>query len=92
MSYTCCCCCCCFCCQAGAAAHGIPLYQHIANLAGNPHPVLPVPSFNVINGGVHAGNSLAPQEFMILPVGCVGRRGDISCPQAMSSNMIAYIY
>ena len=47
--------------QAGAAAKGVPLYQHIANLAGNPRPVLPVPSFNVINGGVHAGNALAPQ-------------------------------
>merc|ERR1712050_526989 len=31
--------------------------------------VLPVPSFNVINGGSHAGNRLACQEFMILPVG-----------------------
>eukprot|EP00775_Hariotina_reticulata_P000591 gene591-875_t len=56
-------------CRAGAAARGVPLYQHIADLAGNPRPVLPVPSFNVINGGVHAGNTLAPQEFMILPVG-----------------------
>lgn len=56
-------------CRAGAAARGVPLYQHIADLAGNPRPVLPVPSFNVINGGVHAGNALAPQEFMILPVG-----------------------
>merc|ERR1712232_1355048 len=31
--------------------------------------VLPVPSFNVINGGSHAGNGLACQEFMIMPVG-----------------------
>jgi len=31
--------------------------------------VLPVPAFNVINGGSHAGNKLAMQEFMILPVG-----------------------
>merc|ERR1719453_2163748 len=31
--------------------------------------VLPVPSLNVINGGSHAGNRLACQEFMILPVG-----------------------
>ncbi|KAI8470774.1 MAG: enolase [Monoraphidium minutum] len=56
-------------CRAGAAAKGVPLYRHIADLAGNKSPVLPVPSFNVINGGVHAGNILAPQEFMILPVG-----------------------
>lgn len=31
--------------------------------------VLPVPSFNIIDGGVHAGNSLAMQEFMIFPIG-----------------------
>ncbi|ESQ45198.1 hypothetical protein EUTSA_v10010378mg [Eutrema salsugineum] len=56
-------------CKAGAVVSGIPLYKHIANLAGNPKLVLPVPAFNVINGGSHAGNKLAMQEFMILPVG-----------------------
>ncbi|CAI0469468.1 unnamed protein product [Linum tenue] len=48
-------------CKAGAHAKGIPLYKHIANLAGNSKLVLPVPAFNVINGGSH--------EFMILPTG-----------------------
>ncbi|KAI6697939.1 hypothetical protein NL676_018058 [Syzygium grande] len=43
--------------------------KHIANLAGNSRLVLPVPAFNVINGGSHAGNKFAMQEFMILPVG-----------------------
>jgi enolase len=56
-------------CKAGAAEKGIPLWKHIAEIAGNPKPVLPVPSFNIINGGSHAGNALAMQEFMILPVG-----------------------
>ncbi|XP_062895365.1 gamma-enolase [Mobula hypostoma] len=56
-------------CKAGAAEKGIPLYRHIAELAGNSEVVLPVPAFNVINGGSHAGNKLAMQEFMILPVG-----------------------
>lgn len=55
--------------KAGAAAKKVPLYQHFADLAGNKDLVLPVPSFNVINGGSHAGNRLAFQEFMILPVG-----------------------
>lgn len=45
------------------------LIQHIAEIAGNPKMVLPVPAFNVINGGSHAGNKLAMQEFMILPTG-----------------------
>ena len=56
-------------CKAGAAAKGVPLYKHIAELAGVSEMALPVPGFNVINGGSHAGNRLAMQEFMILPVG-----------------------
>ncbi|KAI6697932.1 hypothetical protein NL676_018051 [Syzygium grande] len=43
--------------------------KHIANLAGNRRLVLPVPAFNVINGGSPAGNKLAMQKFLILPVG-----------------------
>jgi len=58
-------------CRAGAASMQMPLYEYIANLAGKPTDkfVMPVPSFNVINGGSHAGNRLACQEFMILPTG-----------------------
>ncbi|XP_069948318.1 enolase isoform X2 [Cherax quadricarinatus] len=56
-------------CKAGAAELGIPLYRHIANLANYADVILPVPAFNVINGGSHAGNKLAMQEFMILPTG-----------------------
>ena len=56
-------------CRAGAAAKKVPLYKHIADLAGVKEFVMPVPSFNVINGGKHAGNKLAMQEFMLLPVG-----------------------
>jgi enolase len=57
--------------RAGAASHNIPLYEHLANLAGKPTNkfVTPVPSLNIINGGAHAGNSLEFQEFMILPTG-----------------------
>lgn len=38
-------------------------------MAGNNDIILPVPALNVINGGSHAGNKLAMQEFMILPTG-----------------------
>jgi len=51
--------------KAGAAAAGIPLYRHFAALAGKDALVLPTPVFNVINGGKHAGNSLAFQELMV---------------------------
>jgi enolase len=30
---------------------------------------LPIPAFNIINGGSHAGNGIAFQEFMVMPVG-----------------------
>jgi len=57
--------------RAGAHSRGIPLYQHLAELAGKPTNkfIMPVPSLNIINGGAHAGNSLEMQEFMILPTG-----------------------
>lgn len=57
--------------RGGAKALSIPLYQHIAELAGKRTDkfVLPVPSLNIINGGEHAGNNLAMQEFMVLPTG-----------------------
>jgi len=57
-------------CRAGAAAKNIPLYRQIAQLVENrSRPILPTPCFNVINGGVHAGNELDIQEFMIVPWG-----------------------
>lgn len=56
--------------DAAASEKGVPLYQHLADLAGVKPPfVMPCPAFNVINGGSHAGNKLAFQEFMLLPTG-----------------------
>ena len=59
------------CARAGADSLGVPLYRHIASLAGNDAlPLtLPVPCFNVINGGSHAGNRLAFQEYFVIPTG-----------------------
>merc|ERR1719262_1764840 len=56
--------------KAAAMAKGVPLYRQFAKLAGNTGPmVLPIPCFNVVNGGSHAGNKLAFQEYFIIPVG-----------------------
>ena len=57
--------------KAGAAANGLPLYAHYAKLAGNTEEkfTMPVPCFNVINGGSHAGNKLAFQEYFVIPTG-----------------------
>jgi len=57
-------------CKAAAEGKQISLYRHFADLAGNGGPMtLPIPCFNVINGGSHAGNKLAFQEYFIIPVG-----------------------
>jgi enolase len=52
--------------RAAAASAGEPLYRHLGGPEAN---LLPVPMFNVLNGGVHADNSVDFQEFMIAPVG-----------------------
>jgi enolase len=52
--------------HAGAPARGLPLFSY---LGGEDATLLPVPQMNVINGGRHAENSLAMQEFMIVPHG-----------------------
>lgn len=59
-------------CKAAAAAYSLPVYEYIRKLYGEDEQkqfTLPVPAFNVINGGKHGGNELAMQEFMILPTG-----------------------
>jgi len=49
---------------------GVPLYEFIRKEAGVTGPyIVPVPFLNALNGGVHAGNMMAFQEFMIAPVG-----------------------
>ena len=52
--------------KAAAAEAGVPLYRWIGGADAH---VLPVPMLNVINGGVHARNSLDLQEFMVVPGG-----------------------
>jgi enolase len=51
--------------RASAASARLPLYRTL----GRSSPLLPVPMFNVLNGGAHADNSVDCQEFMIAPVG-----------------------
>ena len=54
------------CAKAAAASDNLKLYEYVA---GDGPMVLPVPFFNIINGGMHAGNQLDFQEFMIAPIG-----------------------
>lgn len=55
--------------KAAAQSEKLPLYQYVANLAGNDRLILPLPMMNIINGGKHAAGSTDIQEFMIMPVG-----------------------
>ncbi len=52
--------------RAAANYNEMPLYRHIGGVNAY---LLPTPMMNVINGGVHADNSIDLQEFMIMPVG-----------------------
>ncbi len=52
--------------RAAASASGLPLYRYLGGVDGR---VLPVPCFNVLNGGAHAANSVDVQEFMLVPGG-----------------------
>ncbi len=52
--------------KAAADHLGLPLYRAIGGTGAH---ILPVPMLNVINGGVHADNSVDFQEFMLMPVG-----------------------
>jgi enolase len=53
--------------KVAADTAGMPLFRHLNGEART----LPVPLMNIINGGKHAGNELAIQEFMIAPVGAI---------------------
>ncbi len=52
--------------KAAAEQSGLPLYQYLGGCGAR---ILPVPLMNILNGGVHADNSVDFQEFMIAPVG-----------------------
>lgn len=52
-----------------AQLQGQTLYKHIQTLMGLDTARLPIPMFNVINGGKHAENNLDFQEFMVIPLG-----------------------
>jgi enolase len=54
------------CSHAAAAAHDLPLYRYLGGAGAR---ILPVPMFNILNGGRHAQDSTDFQEFMVMPVG-----------------------
>jgi enolase len=67
---------------ARALATGGQLFEYLA--PGGVAPRLPVPHFNVLNGGAHAPNSLDFQEFMVAPIGAP------SMPEAVRAGAAVY--
>lgn len=55
--------------RAHAHAEGVELYEFLAWMCGSQEVSLPMPFFNLINGGLHSGNGLRIQEFLAIPVG-----------------------
>jgi len=53
--------------KAQAASENIELYELIQRISGTTQLKLPIPMFNVINGGAHANNNLSIQEYMVVP-------------------------
>ena len=54
------------CARAVAESYGVPLYRYLGGVGAR---ILPVPQFNILNGGKHAQDSTDFQEFMVMPVG-----------------------
>ncbi len=54
------------CAHAAASSHELPLYRYLGGVGAR---ILPVPMFNILNGGKHAQDSTDFQEFMVMPVG-----------------------
>ena len=52
--------------KAAANGLGIPLYRYLGGVGANR---LPLPMMNILNGGVHASNTVDLQEFMVAPIG-----------------------
>jgi enolase len=72
--------------KAAAEDVNLPLYRYVGGVGAH---VLPVPLMNVLNGGVHADNSIDFQEFMVVPVGAAsyaeGLRWGVETYQALKA-------
>ncbi|RKS87163.1 enolase [Orbus hercynius] len=79
--------------KASAAAKGVPLFAHIADLNGTPGKYsMPLPMMNIINGGEHADNNIDLQEFMIQPVGAKSVREAIRMGSEVFHNLAKVLH
>ena len=64
------------CARAAATSLGVPLYRYLGGVDAH---VLPVPMFNILNGGKHAQDSTDFQEFMLVPAGMATFHEAVRC-------------
>ncbi|HSX42050.1 MAG TPA: phosphopyruvate hydratase [Candidatus Saccharimonadales bacterium] len=73
--------------RAAAAEKGIELYQYIGELDHRKGFAVPIPMFNLINGGKHADNNLDMQEFMVVPDKVAGYHNQLSAGKLVFSTL-----
>jgi enolase len=56
-------------CRAAALSSGLPLYRHVASIAGVARPTIPLPMVNIVSGGLHAGGQIEIQDVLAMPTG-----------------------
>lgn len=73
--------------HAAANTRRLPLYKHINDIAHNPSMSLPMPMFNVLNGGSHAANSSDFQEYMLIPISATSYREAVKIVSEIFSSL-----
>lgn len=63
--------------RAAASEKNVELYEYLGGLVNSNSFALPVPAFNVINGGKHSDSGLDIQEFLLIPIGVSGFRNKV---------------
>ena len=77
------------CAHAAAAAHDLPLYRYLGGVGAR---VLPVPMFNILNGGKHAEDSTDFQEFMVMPLGVADFSGALRAGAEIFASLRAILH
>jgi enolase len=73
--------------RTAAMEKGVPLYRYIGELDNRTGFTIPVPMFNLINGGKHADNNLDIQEFMVIPDRVDGYHNQLSAGKLVFSTL-----
>lgn len=73
--------------RAAAAERGVELYRYIGELDHRQGFTIPIPMFNLINGGKHADNNLDFQEFMVVPDKIVGYHNQLAAGKAIFNTL-----